>query len=116
MNPYIYNSFKSDMCEASRIFICNTDYYIKRITSSSFVLTNNRKDIVFDLDGVNMVSSLIDIEHNETLGIYELFMKENIMYKYPIDKDMNMERKDWYKFLVKGLLDILMHDLKKYIT
>lgn len=116
MNPYIYSTFKSDMLEASKNFIYETDYYVKKMTFSYFILTNDRKDICFELDGANMITSLNDLIHRQNIGIYELFMKENIMYKYPVDTEMNKERAEWYKYLVKELLNILMKDLKKYIV
>lgn len=62
-----------------------------------------------------MAVSLVDLDNKQVVGIYELFIKENIMYKYPVDKEMKMDRTEWYKFLVKELLNILMKDLRKYI-
>lgn len=115
MNPYIYDTFKSDMQKASESFINHSDYYIKELTFSSLILTNNKKNICFELDGVNLVVSLVDLNDGNNIGIYELFMKENIMFKYPIDKEMNMKQIVWYRYLVKKLLDILLKDLKKYI-
>lgn len=116
MNPLTYDTFKNDMREASENFILNTGYCIKCLTSSSIILTNNRKDICFEIDGVKMAVSLVDLDNKQVVGIYELFIKENIMYKYPVDKEMKMDRTEWYKFLVKELLNILMKDLRKYIV
>jgi hypothetical protein len=114
MNAYIYESFKRDMVESVADFIHNTDYSMSWIHESSFLLSNNNKYIFFYIEAMNLYGEILEADNKQKHAIYEFFMKENIMDKYPKNID-NLPYEEWNKDEVKRILEILRTDLKKYI-
>ena len=103
MNPFLYRSFQSDMLEAVQDFLENSNFKIKSINESSIVLFNGKLNINFYLDGANMVSSINYINCVEK-SIFELFVENNIVDKYPFDLENNYTYEEWNKLHVKKIL------------
>jgi hypothetical protein len=115
MNPFIYDSFKKDIHDAVESFIFNTNYYIKRLDESSIVLSNNKKYIIFYLEATSLCSEIKNIDDTNHFAIYELFEKESMNDKYPLNTELKLPYEEWNKYKVSKILEILMTDLKKYI-
>lgn len=123
MNPFTYIKFKEDMLEAVQRFVIDTDYFIKTIDDSSIVLSNNKKNIIFYLEASSLNSEIKNIDDTAHFAIYELFDRENIMFKYPSTKipdNLTIEEyskfyEEWNKKKVITILGVLMTNLKKYI-
>lgn len=111
MNPFIYESFKSDMTQASDHFIRNSSYKIKDLDSSSLILSDGINNLNFYLDGASLVATFNRVGKNEK-SIYELFVENNIEEKYPFDKLGDYSYEEWNKYKVKRILEILNQDLK----
>ncbi|MDR2010288.1 MAG: hypothetical protein LBQ22_07385 [Bacteroidales bacterium] len=115
MNPFIYDNLKKDMQDAVKLLIANTDYYIERLDESSIVLSNEKKHIMFYLEATNLCSEIKNIDDTDHFAVYELFEKENMNDKYPLNTKLKLSYEEWNKYEVYKILEILMTYLRKYI-
>ena len=123
MNPFTYEEFQSDMLEATKDFVINTDYLVEDISDSSIRLANNKKRIIFALEASTLSHIIENLDGSDSIAIYELFEKESIEDEYPkievpcfisIEESLSFH-KESNKNKVKKMLEQLTHKLYKYI-
>jgi sRNA-binding regulator protein Hfq len=115
MNSFVYENFGSDMLESVNDFTSTTDYFIDRVSRCSISLTNKKKILIFFLEATNLNSEIKNFDGTSYFSLYELFEKENIIYKYPINTELKLPYEEWNKYKVKKILEVLNSDLRKYI-